>query len=207
MIALLGGRPSDGPPEFCSVFDDTGEDDGELACKRDTRPLEADAFGESEAPGLEAGEPFDDRQKHGGRFVQQGSDHPVAPFRDAPLVVDLSGLVPARRQAEVRSHLTRLGETAAVVDRTQERQGDDWANAWYIARRAIEMSSVSSLSISAMTGSRACRSASVAAASAGRAAQLVRTRTARVRRSPGGAGCQRLQQAANGILEILPDAT
>src|SRR5215510_8986233 len=130
-IALSGGRLSVGPPEFCSVLDDAGEDDGELACKRDTRSLEADAFSESEAPGLEAGEPFDDRQKHGGRFVQQGSDHPVAPFRDAPLVVDLSGLVPARRQAEVSSHLTRLGETAAVVDRTQECQSDDWANAWY----------------------------------------------------------------------------
>src|SRR5262249_41695278 len=28
-------------------------------------------------------------------------------------------------------HLTRLGETVAVIDRTQERQSDDWANAWY----------------------------------------------------------------------------
>src|SRR5207344_1891141 len=78
LIALSGGRPSVGPPEYCSVLDDAGEDDGELACKRDASPLEADAFGEAEAPGLEAGEPFDDRQKHSGRFVQQGSDHPVA---------------------------------------------------------------------------------------------------------------------------------
>src|SRR5262249_11313400 len=120
----------------------------------------------------------------------------------------------ARRQAEVRSHLTRLGETAAVVDRTQERQGDDWANAWYCHQAAAGLIA---------PGYRDEQSVEFI--------DLCHDRLARLQKRIRG-GCQRrprctagahangesaaipagesdtkwLQQAANGVLEILTDA-
>jgi hypothetical protein len=77
---------------------------------------------------------------------------------------------------ELRNARATIGPTPGTVIRRRQVS----------SRRSIEMNSVSSSSILATTGSRVCRSASVAAASAGRPAQLVRTRTAGVRRSPRG---------------------
>jgi hypothetical protein len=51
-----------------------------------------------------------------GGFVQQGPHAPVATFRFAAEVIDLSGLMPSGNQAEVGADVSRSSDARRIVD-------------------------------------------------------------------------------------------
>src|SRR6185437_8688881 len=100
----LSGCLSLAPFEDGAVGPDAMEDDGKLACDRDLRFLQADAFYEADAPCLQGRPSFRSVQQHAGCFEEIGSEQPITPFRDTPGEIELSRLLAPRRKAKIGAH-------------------------------------------------------------------------------------------------------
>jgi hypothetical protein len=63
-------------------------------------------------------------------FVQQGPHPPVAAFRDAADIVDLSGLIASRDQAQVFADVSRSTDARRIVDRSDKGERGQLTDAW-----------------------------------------------------------------------------
>jgi hypothetical protein len=94
--------------------------DGELPRHRDGGALEADAFAKLEAPVSQGTLSRAAGQDDAGRFIQKVSYLVIATSGDVPVVVNLTGLVSARRQAEPSTDGSRRSEVARIFDHADE---------------------------------------------------------------------------------------
>ena len=70
---------------------------------------------------FEMGEGSAAGQHHIGGFVQQRAKPPVAALGDAACIVDLTGLITTRDQAQIGASIARTSEAIGVVDLGYER--------------------------------------------------------------------------------------
>ena len=124
-----GGLGS-GPAERCAVDPHAVHEHGQFPGDGNLRLLQAIPFGEPKAPRPERGPLLDACQQRAGSLKEVRTDKAVPALRDAPVLIDLAGLVAARREAEVRSDAARIGELGRVVDRRDKCESCQHADAW-----------------------------------------------------------------------------
>jgi len=157
-------------------------DDGEFARDGHAGLLAAHPLGELHAPGPQRRSLSGDAQMGIGRLVEAMPQEAVAALADVARSVHLTGLIDARRQAEMRRHGPRRSEPRRIVDGRLVGQADDRADAWNGMRRwqtvswRARFSSSRSISFFFLRIiSRASSSGAIAAASSGVSATSVFT--------------------------------
>lgn len=61
-------------------------------------------------------------QNHIGGLIEKRAEPPVAAFGDAAGIVDLTGLIASRDQAQIGAHMARTSEAGWIVDRGYKGQ-------------------------------------------------------------------------------------
>jgi hypothetical protein len=56
-------------------------------------------------------------QHHIGGLIEQCAEPPVAAFGDATCIVDLTGLITTRDEAQIGAHIAGTSEAIGIVDR------------------------------------------------------------------------------------------
>ena len=125
------------PLERGPVHPDAMQNDGDLARDRDLRLFHADALGEAQAPGLQRRPALGPMKQDAGSLIEVGPEQTIAPARDLAVPIQLTRLLAARCQPEVRANLSGRTEARWIIDRMAERQGRDDADAGTLISRLV----------------------------------------------------------------------
>ena len=122
---MFSGSWFHAPLKQCAVSKHRMHRDRQLPCQRDGRALEADAFPKLQSPGSQITFSRAAGQNDGCGLVQETSEVMIAPAGDVALVVDLTGLIPAGRQADPGTDGSGLPKVIWTFDRRDKRGRGD----------------------------------------------------------------------------------